>query len=376
MIALALAAFAALALALHLASAGLSAWRYLRPEAGPGGIAPEAMGMPFVSLIRPVCGLDRHDAETLGSSFALRYPAHEILFCAARADDPAVTLLRRLIAAHPEVNARLLIGEDRISTNPKLNNLQKGWQASRGNFVAMVDSNLLLPPDYLERLLAAWTPGTGLVSSPPVGTRGEGFWGAVECAFLNAFQARWQLAADSLGLGFAQGKTLLWRRDVLERAGGLAALGQDLAEDVASTKVVRAQGLKVRLTRQAFAQPIGARQFSAVWARQMRWARVRRDGFALLFGLEILLGPWVPLAALLPLLGGAVLLWALPLLALWYGAEWALCRVAGWPSTGRDLAAMVMRDLLLAPLWAMSWRSRGFEWRGTAMRPVAEGQGA
>lgn len=362
-----LAAFVALALGLHLASAALTLWRYRRPAPNPGLAA-----RPFITLLRPVCGIDRYDAETLGSSFALSYPDHEIIFCAAREDDPAVALVRRLIAAHPERQATLLIGEDRISSNPKLNNLEKGWRAAKGSFVAMTDANLLLPPDYFERLLAAWRPDTGLVTSPPVGVRGLGLWSAVECAFLNSFQARWQLAADSVGLGFAQGKTLLWRRDVLENAGGLAALGRDLAEDVASTKAVRAQGLKVHLARRAFVQPVGPRAFRPVWDRQLRWARVRRDGFPVLFALELLLGPWVPLAAMGLVGGAAAALWAVPFLALWYGAEIALARGAGWPATGRDIAAMVLRDLLLAPLWLVSWRSRGFEWRGTSMAPVAE----
>ncbi len=59
-----------------------------------------------------------------------------------------------------------------------------------------------------------------------------GFWGELECAFLDTYQARWQLAADQLGNGFAQGKTLFWRRDILDAAGGPAALGAEMAEDL------------------------------------------------------------------------------------------------------------------------------------------------
>ena len=82
---------------LHLVSALLTARRYLRPL--PPG-KPDA-ALPFVSLIRPVCGVDAFDRETLGSSFGQDYPAYEILFCAASDDDPAVALVRDLIAAHP-----------------------------------------------------------------------------------------------------------------------------------------------------------------------------------------------------------------------------------------------------------------------------------
>ncbi|EPX82579.1 ceramide glucosyltransferase [Salipiger mucosus] len=349
----------------HLLSAALAAWRYLRP----GAPAPRDDALPFVSLVRPVCGVDAFDEETLRSSFAQDYPRYEIIFCAQDADDPAVPLVRRLIAEHPAVEARLLIGDPAITGNPKLNNLHKGYMAARGDWVAMTDSNLLLPPDYLHRLVATRDLQTGLVTAPPVGIRPGNLWGAVECAFLNSSQARWQLAADSLGMGFAQGKTLFWPRAVLEAGGGLRALGGNLAEDVASTKLVRRQGLKVRLTRRLFAQPIGTRAAAEVWARQLRWSQVRRDGFPLLFTAEIAQGPLLPLAALAALVAtGSASAWTLPpLLIAWYGAEIALARVAGWPHGPRDLAAMLIRDALLPAIWAVTWTAKGFSWRGTEM---------
>ena len=259
-----------------------------------------------------------------------------------------------------------------ITSNPKLNNVAKGYRAARSEWVVMTDSNLLLPPDYLRTLAATWQSDTGLVSSPPSGIRPGNFWGAVECAFLNTSQGRWQLAADSLGMGFAQGKTLFWNRKVLEAGGGLPALGRNLAEDVASTKLVRAQGLRVRLTPKLFPQPVGDRSARFVWDRQLRWSRVRRDGFPLIFMAEIAQGPLVPVAALVTLAALGTVPWILlPVLLLaWYGAEIALARVAGWPATPRDLAAMIVRDALLPALWLATWTGRGITWRGTDMAPA------
>ena len=45
------------------------------------------------------------------SIFALDYPDYEILFCLASADDPIAPLVSAAIAAHPERQARLLIGD-------------------------------------------------------------------------------------------------------------------------------------------------------------------------------------------------------------------------------------------------------------------------
>ncbi|WP_176085336.1 glycosyltransferase [Martelella sp. HB161492] len=343
---------------LYLATAMLTAWRYRPRKAG------RLAGQPSVTVLRPVCGLDPSDIETLESSFLLDYPDYDIIFCAARADDPACAALRAMMALHPARPARLLIGDDRETGNPKLDNLLKGWPEVEGRFVAMVDANLLLPPDFLETLLLAWTPDCALVSSPAAGARPENLWGSLECAFLNGHQARWQLSADSLGLGFAQGKTLFVEKSFLDKAGGLGALGSDLAEDVAFTKLVRAEGKKVRLAPHAFVQPIGRRSFRTVWDRQIRWSRVRRAGFVGLFLLELTMGFLPPLIALLIAVPA---IWGIPFVIGWFAVEAALARLAGWPAGPRDITAMVLRDLLLPLIWVATWARRGFEWRGNAM---------
>ena len=247
------AIFCTLAAILHIAGILMVTLRGRRPGS-PGSAPPDA---PAVSVVRPVCGIENHIEATLASTFALSWPRYEIVFCVAAERDPIVPVVERLIAAHPDIPARLLVGDDRISINPKLNNLVKGWEAAQHGWIIMADSNVLMPADYIERLFARWTPGTGLVCSPPVGVAPEGLWSELECGFLNTFQARWQLAADAVGLGFAQGKTMLWRRDILEAAGGIRALAAEAAEDAAGTKIVRKRGLTVRLVPRPFPQPLG-----------------------------------------------------------------------------------------------------------------------
>jgi ceramide glucosyltransferase len=346
-------------------------WRRLgRPP------ALAALGeMPAISVLRPVCGLENHLEATLRSTFELEARDFEILFCVAREDDAAVPLVRSLIAAHPEVPARLLVGDDRATGNPKLDNLLKGWAGARHDWIVMADSNVLLPPGYLRQLVAAWTPGTGLVSSPAVGAAAEGLGARIEAAFLNGYQARWQLFADELGQGFAQGKTLFWRRDILEAGGGPVVLGEELAEDVASTKLVRGQGLKVRVARAAFPQPLGHRSLAEVWRRQVRWARVRRFGFPALYAGEIASGalPGMLLLSALALAGALPWLAVIGYLILWYGSELALAMRAGWSAGPGDLVASVLRDLMLPAVWIAGWAGSGFTWRGNAMqaRPAA-----
>src|SRR5262249_44651652 len=155
----------------------------------------------------------------------------------------------------------------------------------------------LMPPDYIERLLAAWRADSGLVSSPPVGCRPQGFWAELECAFLNTYQVRWQYAAAGVGIGFAQGKSMLYRRSQIEQAGGIRSLATEPAEDAATTKLVRGLGLRVCLVDAPFSQPLGYRSAREVWARQLRWARLRQASFKRYYALEILSGGIGPLLA-------------------------------------------------------------------------------
>ena len=335
-----------------------------------GAHLPPPDPAPPVTVIRPVCGLDPFARETLASTFALDYPALEIIFCAARADDAAIPLVRELIGAHPRVAARLLIGEHRISSNPKLNNVVKGWDAAQHEWIILADSNVMMPGDYVQLLLGRWRPDTGLVCSPPRGSRPANGWGVLECAFLNTFQARFQYVGEALGQGFAQGKTMLFRRDVVEQHGGIRALGAEVAEDAASTKLVHAAGLRVHLADNPFEQPLGRRSAPEIWSRQLRWARLRRITFPLFFAPELLVGAAFPVLAgalAAHAAGRSVPLTILALLAVWYGAEMILARAAGWHLSWRLPFACIVRDLMLPALWVAAWIGDDFVWRGTPM---------
>jgi ceramide glucosyltransferase len=325
--------------------------------------------LPGVSIVRPVCGLENHIEETLRSAFTLTYPRYELVFCVASERDPVIPLVERLIAAHRQVPARLLVGDDQVSINPKLNNVAKGWEAAAYDWIAMADSNVLMPRDYIEALLGRADPETAIVSAPPVGARPEGAWAELECAFLNTYQARWQLAADAVGLGFAHGKNMFWRREVLDDAGGIRALAAEPAEDAAGTKIARAAGMKVRLVTRPFPQPLGRRSLGEVWRRQLRWARLRRASFKGFFLPEILSGGFLPLLGVAFLVGANALppLPALAGVAAWYGAESALAFALGWPLSWRAPFLAVMRDVMLPCLWLGAVTGNEFVWRGNAM---------
>ena len=195
--------FAVFAMAVHLATVLIALRRLRVPE---GDASAFASGPP-ITIIRPVRGADACEERALGTSFQLSYPDYEVIFCCADADDPAVAMVRRLIGAHPSVAARLLIGDDAISDNPKLNNVMKGWRAAAHDWI--VDHR----QQRRDAARLSPAPAGGLAAANRARQRAADrqsrrrtSGAEFECAWLNTYQARWQYVSDTLGNGLRAGQ--------------------------------------------------------------------------------------------------------------------------------------------------------------------------
>jgi len=357
---------AILLLAFNLLGIVLAGWRLRRRDTENALVRQK----PPVSIVVPLRGVENFTSLTLSRAFELDWPDYELLFCVADEFDPVIDEVRRTSAAFPAIPAQVLLGDDRISANPKLNNCVKGWRAARHEWVILADSNVLMPKSYIATMMSAWRPDSGLVCSPPLGSRPAGFWAHVECAFLNGSQGRWQYAAEAIGIGFAQGKSMLWNKPFLEDHGGIRALAAEIAEDAASTKLVRNAGRRVHLVSQPFEQPLGQRHPSEIWSRQTRWARLRRVTFPQYFAPEILTGALPPL--LLALAAAAMMdmnlaITAFAVLAIMYVPELVLAALNRWPLSLHTLPAMIARDMIMPVVWARSWIGSAVAWRGNVM---------
>lgn len=366
------ALMAGLLVAVNLAGQAIALWRLRRPLQRSALLAE----LPPVTIVRPVRGIEAFSRETAVSGLELDYPRYSTIFCVADGDDPIIPLIEELIAQYGADKVRLIVGDVAVSANPKLNNCVRGWEAATTDWVILADSNVLMPKDYVQRMMAAWRPETGLVCSTPAGSRPQNFGAEVECAFLNAFQARWQYVGEALGLGFAQGKSMLWNKPFLDANGGIAALGAEIAEDAASTKLVRAAGKHVHLVGQPFEQPLGSRRIADAVQRQFRWARLRRVTFLPFFMLEILSAPLLPV--LLAAFAGPGLglpFWLGPLLVLlvWYAGDIVLSAGVGWFLNWRSPFAMLVRDIAFPGVWAYAFVGGEVSWRGNAMKIRTDG---
>jgi ceramide glucosyltransferase len=108
---------------------------------------------PPVSIVKPVRGLSPGDDENFASYFAIDYPVFEIIFAvhADAGEDPSLPVIRRLIAEHPGVDARLLRTTRRDAVHEKVNNYDEAIEASRYGIINITDADTYVRPDHLSR---------------------------------------------------------------------------------------------------------------------------------------------------------------------------------------------------------------------------------
>ena len=325
--------------------------------------------LPPLSLILPVKLANPGFERAQASAFRQDYPDYEVLVGAAEGESPALDVMRRLMAGSPRPSRRLR-STATAAVSPKLNTLSAPLEAAAHDLVVTKDSNITLPDDALRDLVATLAPGVGLVCAVPVAVRAETLAGRIEAVLINR-DARLLLTASAAGKGYGVGKVMVFRRGDLDRVGGLAALGYTIAEDTALSRALAAIGLRTRFAAGTVDQEIGARSLREVYARQARWAVIRRAEEPVTFALEPVACPLpAALAAALaaPLVGaggpGGALAGFVATLLGWYALEVAVAAAKGWELRPWTPAAFLGRDGVLLAAWAMAWTTREVTWAG------------
>ena len=366
------------AVLLALAAAGCftglaSVWavgrRFSRDEAG-------AAAGP-VTMLRPLHGAEPGLYERLAALLAQDHAAPVQLVCGvARADDPAVTVVEALQAAHPAADIVLVVDATRHGSNAKVSNLINMLAAARHEVLVLSDSDIAVAPDWLRRVTAPLgDPAVGAVTALYVGAPAvPGLW-----ARLAAQAVSYQfLPGVALGveLGLARpcmGSTIALRRATLAAVGGLERVADVLADDYELGRAVRALGLRVELPPLAVVHAHFETSFAALWRQEMRWARTIRAvdpaGYAgqlLTFPVPLaLLGmlPGGPTAAAIGVTGAALLVRA--------AQKYRIDAASG--TTSGPLWLLPLRDTISLAVWAGCYFVRSVDWRGARHRLRPDG---
>jgi ceramide glucosyltransferase len=319
-----------------------------------------------VSVLKPLCGAEPGLEKNLESFFLLRHPCFELLFSAANPADPAVAIVKALQARYPNVQSRLFLGAENAGPNPKVNNMLRSFEAAAHDLILISDSNVRVHPGYLRDVSMELKEDVGVVTAVVAGVEPVGLGGRLEAAYLNTFYARGMNLAFASGNPCVIGKSMMFRRSVALKFGGLRALSGFLAEDYAMGEEMRRLGLKVVLMRSAIRQFIGEYSFSTFWQRHIRWGRIRKAHAPLAFLLEPVFAPLVS-----SVVAGFVFSDSVGFLpAFSMNLLFCLCsdlllmrRLSGRLEASAPIDWLA-RELLAIPLWIVAGAGNKVNWRG------------
>jgi ceramide glucosyltransferase len=326
-----------------------------------------------LSVLKPVAGLDDDLESNLRSFFVQHYEEYEIVFGVCGEQDPSLALVRRLMQEYAGVTARVVVHDGGRGINPKVSNLRAMLTAASHDLVVVSDSNIRVGSDYLAEMAAEMArPQVGLVTSLFAGVGERTFGALVENAHLNAgVVAGVVVPSEVFGHPVAIGKSMMFRRSLIDKIGGLESVAYVLAEDYVIGRMFHEAGFQVRLCPTPVRNVNARTSLAAFVRRHLRWSMIRLRVQPFAFLLEPLTVP-VLMAVILLALGSPPLwtsAWALLVTAARDTVQWIAMR--GPRGLGLALLAIPVREILVFVIWLATFPKRHVTWRGNRVRVSA-----
>jgi ceramide glucosyltransferase len=250
---------------------------------------PPASGHePPVSIIKPTKGVDQSAFTNFRSFCEQEYDGeYELLFCVEDPSDQAVPVIRRIIAEYPHKRIRLVFSDPADSRSfGKLKNMIAGIEASSHEIVIFSDSDVQAPPTFLRDTVAGTRdPAVGIAFGAPAYAGSEDWPAALTSISVNELTVR-IATLHRFGLfDGAIGSTMVTRKEVLGRIGGLEQLGWQIADDIELARAIRRHGYRIHLLKQPAQVVHQHDDFLGWWSHAHRWLVITRRYWPFLFAL-------------------------------------------------------------------------------------------
>jgi ceramide glucosyltransferase len=343
---------------------------------------------PGVSVLKPVLGVDFASHENFCSFCLQDYPEYEILFAVSGDADPAVPLIRRIIADFPERNIRLLVGAEHLGANRKVNKLARLAREARHEVLVLTDGDVRVGPHYLREVTAPLADRRiGAVTSFYRGIAEKNLGAEIEAVGASSDFFAGVLMADWMeGITFALGASIATTKEWLGKIGGFEAIADALADDYElGHRIVKAGG-EVVLSREAVWTVYPKQSLRSFWDHQVRWARTVRLCRPLSYiGLLFTQGlPWALLAALVAPAKWIAAVYLLAYIILRFAMAWTVgVWGVGDELLRRKIWLVPLRDAIHFVIWLASFGSNHIRWGGVEyvirrgrMAPLAGGENA
>ncbi|MGO8796191.1 MAG: bacteriohopanetetrol glucosamine biosynthesis glycosyltransferase HpnI [Candidatus Sulfotelmatobacter sp.] len=340
---------------------------------------PDDAGLPPVSVLKPVHGLEARLRENIESFYRQEYPQFEILFAADEADDAALDVVREVSAHYPHIPTRILV-TGTPWPNPVVYSFHCMAEAAAHEILVTTDSDVEVDPNYLREVVSPLLdPKVGMVTCVYRGKNVTGFPSGLTAIGMSVEMTAGVLVANLLeGMKFGLGPTTVVRRDSLASIGGYTALKDYIAYDFAIGNLIEKAGYRVVLSAHPINHVVSQKSFRHMWQNQLRWAQTTRYsrpkghfGSGLIFAMPYGILGFIAAAGLGHWKAGLLLL------AIAVINRLAEAWLVGWtvvrdPQIRRAPWLYPLRDLLGFAVWFASylnlryvWRDSRFELKGT-----------
>ncbi|KGF73162.1 glycosyl transferase [Neosynechococcus sphagnicola sy1] len=338
---------------------------------------PDSTDPQPVSILIPVCGVDE-GALANWTSFCIQdIPTYEVLFGVMNPEDPAVPILKTLIAQFPD-HARLILCQEVRGINHQISNLMHLLEAAQFERIIFADSDIRVTPEYLRIVTAPLAdPAIGVVTCGYLDHAPKFLGAAIAALGRGVDFIPSVLIARSLdgGLKFALGPTVATRQSVVANMGGLQMVVNRIGSDFHMGRLAVAAGYRVELSTYILENDCGRETLNQVFQRELRWARtIRWNRGAQYYGLVFSYGT---VHSLLLVLVTGFQPWAIALFAAVWLVRLLQVTLAiyhlGCPHLLPWLWALPLRDWMSFVIWVAGSYGQQIYWRGRWLEVGASG---
>jgi ceramide glucosyltransferase len=236
--------------------------------------------LPPVSLLKPVKGVEPGIYQDFASFCYLEYPKYQVIFGLVEKDDPAVSVIERILDEYPDRDISLHRVGYEYYPNEKVWILQNLLRKSKYDILIINDADIRVRPDYLRAIVPPlMNPDVGLVTTPyrAIMDSNKGLYSLLTSLYINTDFFPAVMVANKLSeIDFGLGATLAIKKEVLTEIGGFEALANLLADDYHLGNKVYKTGYKVALVPYLVDTLVHHQDFQGFFQQQLRWARTLR----------------------------------------------------------------------------------------------------